>query len=474
MNIPISGQVGILNSGNSFTSWMQNNLVVLGPRTLRELCMPGSHDAGMSTYTSGTAFAKPCNTLTQTLGILGQLSKGSRYFDIRPVISAAAYYAGHYTDRSGTTTWQGANGQSIQSIITDINTYTASNQELVILYLSSDLDTDLSNSSYAPFTQDQWNNLLSMLEGIHNLYIDPNPTTVDLDTAQPPTFHRQQSGVGDRGRGSERERHLARGVREPGFLLARQPECAQPASDTNDLETMANDQLVKMKTQRTSQNSPCFLLSWTLTQERRAGSSLRPRCRQLHQHSGSRRHGQSSAVGPTVACVRQPVLPEHSLHRQRQHSRLHGAGLGHQLHGDIREPSPQRQSLRPSGSYVINSQNISITLNATCQNVTGAWVRPHLPTRRASWGVFDIHNTNGQLGLSVQSGVPNNPTPSGSPFIPSGSYTLTSHQISVTISASCLNMQGQWVPSTVTFTADEASSITDINNINGQLGLTKV
>ena len=265
---------------------MQNNLPFWG-HAPSENCACRSHDAGMSTYTSGTAFAKLCNTQTQTLDILGQLSQGSRYFDIRPVISGGQYYTGHYSRIQiplHGTSWQGANGQSIQSIITDINTYTASNQELVILYLSSDLDTDLSNSSYAPFTQDQWNNLLSMLEGIHNLYIDPNPTTVDLTQLNLQHFIGNNQAavivvVDPSGSGISLGAFANQGFYSPGNL-----NVYNQYSDTNDLETMANDQLVKMKTQRTSQNSPCFLLSWTLTQS--DGQAVaRPRCRQLHQHS---------------------------------------------------------------------------------------------------------------------------------------------------------------------------------------------
>ena len=267
MNIPISGQVGILNSGNSFTSWMQNNLPFWG-HAPSENCACWTHDAGMSTYTSGTAFAKPCNTLTQTLGILEQLSKGSRYFDIRPVISGGQYHAGHYTEIEiyGNTSWQGANGQSIQSIINDINTYTASNQELIILNLSHDLDTELGNSAYAPFTQAQWDALLTILEGINNRYRDPNPTTVDLTQLNLQHFIGNNQAavivvVDPSGSGISLGAFANQGFYSPGNL-----NVYNQYSDTNDLETMANDQLVKMKTQRTSQNSPCFLLSWTLTQ----------------------------------------------------------------------------------------------------------------------------------------------------------------------------------------------------------------
>jgi hypothetical protein len=59
-------------------SWMEDHLGTLGSRTLRQIAMPGSHDAGM--YTHGI------ETLgkTQDLDIYSQLVDGVRYFDLRP------------------------------------------------------------------------------------------------------------------------------------------------------------------------------------------------------------------------------------------------------------------------------------------------------------------------------------------------------------------------------------------------------
>lgn len=61
-------------------SWMQDHLGKLGGKTLREIAVPASHDAGM--YLGGFSFS----TLgkTQDLSIFGQLKDGVRYFDLRP------------------------------------------------------------------------------------------------------------------------------------------------------------------------------------------------------------------------------------------------------------------------------------------------------------------------------------------------------------------------------------------------------
>jgi hypothetical protein len=270
IGLPASASAVLSRSAKSTaasgTAWMQNNLAQLGSLTLRELCIPGTHDAGMSALNSGTAFAYSCNTVTQTNAVLGQLQNGSRYFDIRPVISAGQYVTGHYSEISELNSWQGGNGQSIQSIIDDVNTFTASNSELVVLYLSHDLDTDLGNSSYAPFTQAQWNSLLQILQqGLNNLYtaapIGADLTTLTLNSyignnapAVVVIVDASASGISLGGFAGE------------GFYLPDSFPVYNEYSDTNDLSSMVSDQLAKMAAQRPNPQASYFLLSWTLTQ----------------------------------------------------------------------------------------------------------------------------------------------------------------------------------------------------------------
>lgn len=61
-------------------SWMQDHLGTLGTKTLRDIAVPASHDAGM--YLGGFDFA--ILGKTQDLNIYGQLADGVRYFDLRP------------------------------------------------------------------------------------------------------------------------------------------------------------------------------------------------------------------------------------------------------------------------------------------------------------------------------------------------------------------------------------------------------
>ena len=219
----------------------------------------------MSQFNSHTAFAATCNTITQTNSIGGQLSLGSRYFDIRPVISAGQYYTGHYSLVSQINSWQGANGESIASIVNDVNAFTANNKELVILYLSHDLNTDAGNNNYPGFDQDEWNSLFAILKGINNLYVAPadaNLTKLTLNQFIGNNKAAVVLIVDPTNSGIQLGSYAGN-----GFFPATALNLFNSYSNTNDLPTMTSDQLSKMKAERTPPNLSYFLLSWTLSQD---------------------------------------------------------------------------------------------------------------------------------------------------------------------------------------------------------------
>ncbi len=118
----LSGTVDKFASSNPPSDWMQKNLSSLGNRQLRQLCILGSHDSGMSVVTGRTGFADSGIVITQSRDIGQQLALGARYFDIRPVIAGGAFKTGHYSKIPvNPIGWQGADGQTIQDIIRQIN-----------------------------------------------------------------------------------------------------------------------------------------------------------------------------------------------------------------------------------------------------------------------------------------------------------------------------------------------------------------
>lgn len=133
-----SEKYGYYDSYAPPTAWMSSIMDIIGDRKLKHVAMPGSHDAGISKI-DGTAGGEPHpehdeseklhadhylgaseqNCQTQAVDIYEQLQRGSRYFDIRPVLgNGGKYLTGHYnTDGSKL----GCNGESIDDVVSDIN-----------------------------------------------------------------------------------------------------------------------------------------------------------------------------------------------------------------------------------------------------------------------------------------------------------------------------------------------------------------
>ncbi|KAF2023112.1 PLC-like phosphodiesterase [Setomelanomma holmii] len=261
----------LIVSNDPPVNWMQSIYSQISCLSLRELTMPGSHDAGMSKLDGG-AGGTPVNTLTQRLDIAGQLKYGSRYFDIRPVLASGRWKTGHYSFSDLLGAWVGGNGQDMRSIIDQVNAFTANKKELVILYMTHGYDTDhWTNEKDAGLTQAQWDELLTGLtnptSGIKNrltgvggvkdvtLYrlnqLTTNSATVII--------------VVDENTKSGQKVSTLRFADQGIFNGAQFPK-SESYSNTNDQEKMANDQLVKMKAQRTTPTSNMSVLSWTLTQ----------------------------------------------------------------------------------------------------------------------------------------------------------------------------------------------------------------
>jgi len=246
-------------------NWMQANLATLGNRTLRNLAIPGSHDAGMSSFSdnSKTGFATEANSRTQTLNLAGQLAAGARYFDIRPVISSGVFRAGHYSFVAPIHSWQGANGQLVSEMIDQINAFTKDNKELVVINLSHDLNTDLPNDSFRSLNQTEYNRLFNDLLRLENRFVAPgDPTTVDLTTLKLNDFigggkaavvlilEPTEISLGD--------------FAKQGFYKYAQFNAINSFADKNDANAMIEDQLNKLNQHRPADY---FLLSWTVTQQ---------------------------------------------------------------------------------------------------------------------------------------------------------------------------------------------------------------
>ena len=137
--------------------------------TLDQVTLLGSHDAGMSRVQWCTSFGTESRTVTQTCDIAQQLNFGVRYFDIRPTYFSkkpehggdGGFYCGHfsYIDKSILWIkigWQGAIGQSLSSIIEQINNFCSDKKELIILNIGHVLHIDNEGENFREFDSDDW------------------------------------------------------------------------------------------------------------------------------------------------------------------------------------------------------------------------------------------------------------------------------------------------------------------------------
>ncbi|WP_338804165.1 hypothetical protein WDV76_00505 [Xenorhabdus griffiniae] len=242
-------------------SWMRENINILAGLPLKKMCITGSHDAGMSAVTWSTKLSSECNTLTQSNNILGQLKLGIRYFDIRPVLSDGQFYTGHYF-KAGFF-WEGANGESIESIINGINQFIESHNELIIIKLSHSLNLDVGIfSSYRPFDRDQWFDLFENLSHIEHLYY--NSSTKNISDVNFNTFTANGTRPAILFFVEDKEPNVdLSGYENAGFFYLSQLNMYHQYTHTDDYAVMARDQINKMCAHAPEQY---FQLEWTLTQ----------------------------------------------------------------------------------------------------------------------------------------------------------------------------------------------------------------
>lgn len=259
----IAGDKGSYVGNNPPTDWMKQNLPYLGCRTLQQLALPGSHNAGMSKVQFNTAFSSPSNTQTQQLDILGQLNAGVRYFDIRPVISHGDYYTGHYSYIKDVKSYQGSVGQKMDDIIDNINKFTDANAELIVLYLSHTSNTD---ADYDAFNDDEWNGVLhDLANGLKHRW------TVNTDKAltKIPLTDFIKDGPAVVVVLDERDKSFLdkQGFTGKGFFPASAFPKYDNYANTNELDIMRDDQYKKFTQQLSKPDNPdqVFLLSWTMT-----------------------------------------------------------------------------------------------------------------------------------------------------------------------------------------------------------------
>ncbi|KAB2573736.1 hypothetical protein DBV05_g7576 [Lasiodiplodia theobromae] len=267
----LSGVEGCFSSNHGSIDWMKDNLNKLGSRHLYQICMPGTHDAGMSSRSLSTTIISALSPVTanimdsallcQSKNIYGQLADGSRYLDIRPVISCGSFWTGHYTKVEGL--WLGGVGQKISSVVDDVNNFTAAHKELVIVNLSHAMNTDVGITSYRDLEQGEWDLLFKEFSRVQDRYIAK--TANDAANLTSNTLN-DFIGSGKAAVIIVVDANIKLGSFEhQGFFTTNEVSVQDEYSNTDDAVTMINGQLGKLDKLLSSFSPMLFLLSWTLT-----------------------------------------------------------------------------------------------------------------------------------------------------------------------------------------------------------------
>ncbi len=118
--------------------WMEQIVMPNGSnKTLKEIVIPGSHDAGMSVLTAtggqqkGTINA--CNTLTQEISIEMQLQQGIRMFDLRAGMYNQFLYTKHAAADCMEDAIGGGYGERLKEIAIAVKKFLQENRNEIIL-----------------------------------------------------------------------------------------------------------------------------------------------------------------------------------------------------------------------------------------------------------------------------------------------------------------------------------------------------
>lgn len=246
--------------GSNPSTWMTDDPFIR-EMTLDQITMLGSHDSGMSVYEWHNV--DPGCIVTQYCDIAKQLRLGVRYFDIRPYLwidekgNNHGFYCGHFSNILGA---KGGFGQSLSSVICQVNEFCKGKKELIILNVGhikrieeKTLYTEITN-----LHNEDWEMLSAVFNNLTDLCrcntcylcndISSRKTIGELTADKSAVVVLDQSGalIGD-------------------FCQSDNLDVYNEYANSSSVKTMMEDQFSKLLENGNKQDQ-LFLLSWTLTQ----------------------------------------------------------------------------------------------------------------------------------------------------------------------------------------------------------------
>ncbi len=259
-------------------SWMGNMNSVIGDRTLFEIALPGSHDSAMNEDDKHNCYyGYSCNTVTQKGNVAYQLEKGSRYFDLRAMAHSSddgfEWGLGHAAHVAGSN--MGCMGEGWESVVDALDDFFSDDshsQEVVILKLWNCMEyPGLGNDGSCSNTAKQTiaYQFADNLDMMGHLVKCTTSSTEDCDIRKKTV--NEILAMGPDGKNGniilvvQNIEDHERGIYQWGYSMDYGFYLHDSYSDTEDYDTMRDDQIDLMLDSANHAWDQGFLLSWTLT-----------------------------------------------------------------------------------------------------------------------------------------------------------------------------------------------------------------
>ena len=244
------------------SSWMENSMGRIGGKTLGQITMPGSHDAGMYSSSGISVLAE-----AQDLTINQQLYAGVRYFDLRP----------HWTGSDLEIYHGPIYVESVQTVLNDVQAFMATNRKELVILKVSHFDSFDTGSDGTIYTGEAYSTLTSWIQARIGTWLYTSlPEGARLGNIQLEKFLGsggkvlvvidEAPQVANNTTGIWTYRDWDSGDPQNGDLVV-----FDEYSNVTEFTNMENDQFAKFNAYNGyAQNNPSvpvdmFLLSWTLT-----------------------------------------------------------------------------------------------------------------------------------------------------------------------------------------------------------------
>jgi len=132
----------VMGTNTDMSHWMGDLFDNLKePYTLKDIVIPGSHDAGMSVLTATGGSQKgtinECNTLTQSLNIETQMVTGIRMFDLRAGVLKDTLYLKHSSSDCMNDAVGGGYGERLEPVLLAAKKFLEKNKSEFLIFTFS-------------------------------------------------------------------------------------------------------------------------------------------------------------------------------------------------------------------------------------------------------------------------------------------------------------------------------------------------